>query len=173
MSTDPASAPEDFLFFWGHRPERDGGVGKGCLSQWWPAAFTVDGHRFASAEHYMMWRKADLFGDSAVAARVLASTDPREAKALGRQVRGFDPATWEAARYAIVLTGTVAKFSQHDDLRAYLLSTAPKTLVEASPDDRVWGIGLPASDPRARSRATWRGLNLLGAALTEARDALS
>ena len=162
----------DHLFFWGHRPERDGSIGKGCLSQWWPATFTVDGHRFASAEHYMMWRKAELFADADTATRVLASTDPREAKALGRAVRGFDAPTWEAARYPIVLTGSVAKFSQHPDLRAYLLSTAPATLVEASPDDRVWGIGLPASDPRAQSPSTWRGLNLLGKAHTETRDAL-
>lgn len=163
---------DDFLFFWGHRPERDGGVGTGCLSQWWPARFTADGHSFASAEHYMMWRKATLFGDADAAARVLASTDPREAKAIGRQVAGFDTATWEGERYGIVVSGSLAKFGQHADLRAFLLGTGDRVLVEASPDDRVWGIGLTADDPRARDRATWRGLNLLGQALTDTRAVL-
>lgn len=160
------------LYIWGHRPEPDGSIGKGCLSQWWPVRFTADGQSFASAEHYMMWRKATLFGDAAVAERVLSSDDPREAKALGRQVTGFDTPTWESERYGIVLAGNLAKFGQHADLRAYLLSTGDQELVEASPDDRVWGIGLTADDPRARDRTTWLGLNLLGQALTETRGIL-
>ncbi len=162
-----------YLFFWGHRPERDGSVGKGCLSQWWPSPFEVDGHTFATAEHYMMWGKATLFGDDAVAARVLAAGDPKTAKDLGREVRGFDHATWEARRYGIVVAGNTHKFAQHDDLRAFLLGTGDRVLVEASPLDRVWGIGLAADDPRAADPARWRGLNLLGRALGDVRDVLA
>ncbi|MFC7617116.1 NADAR family protein [Actinokineospora soli] len=162
----------EYLFFWGHRPEPDGRVGKGCLSQWWPVDFEADGHPFASAEHYMMWRKATLFGDAGIAGQVLAAASPAAAKDLGRRVRGFDHARWEAERYGIVVAGNLAKFGQHDDLRRFLLSTGDRVLVEASPVDPVWGIGLAADDPRARDRATWRGLNLLGFALTEVRERL-
>ncbi|WP_280840506.1 NADAR family protein [Micromonospora sp. A200] len=164
--------PVKYLCFWGHRPRRDGTVGAGCLSQWWPAAFTVDGRRFTTAEHWMMWQKAALFGDEEAGERILAAGHPHRAKALGRQVRGFDQAVWEARRYDIVVAGSVAKFGQHDDLRAYLLGTGDRVLVEASPVDRVWGIGLAADDPRAEDPARWRGLNLLGFALMQARETL-
>ena len=156
-----------FLFFWGHRPPRDGGVGRGCLSQWWPARFEVDGISFATAEHYMMWRKAMLFGDDRVAEQILAAPHPHRAKALGRQVADFDHHVWEAQR-----CGILARFGQHSDLHAYLLGTGERILVEASPVDRVWGIGLAAEDPHASDPTRWRGLNLLGFALMKVRDAL-
>ncbi|MEU0567831.1 NADAR family protein [Nonomuraea sp. NPDC005983] len=162
-----------YLFFWGHRPARDGGVGTGCLSQWWPVTFTESGHTFASAEHYMMAHKAWLFGDDESARRILASGHPGEAKSLGREVCGFDDATWDTHRYQIVVRGNIAKFGQHPDLQQFLLATHERLLVEASPHDRIWGIGLTASDDRAASPLTWRGLNLLGFALMDARDALS
>mgnify|MGYP001333700914 CR=1 FL=1 len=162
----------EFLFFWGHRPPRDGGVGAGCLSQWWPADFTVDGVRFPTAEHYMMWRKATLFNDHDMADRILRATHPSRAKALGRQVRGFEQEVWEAQRYGIVVEGNLAKFGQHPDLRRYLLDTGERVLVEASPRDRIWGIGLRDSDPRATDPSQWRGLNLLGFALMRVRALL-
>jgi ribA/ribD-fused uncharacterized protein len=162
-----------FLFFWGHQPERDGSIGKGCLSQWWPCSFVVDGVSFASAEHYMMWRKALLFDDPSTASRVLAASSPGAAKALGRQVSGFAESTWVASRMEIVVTANLAKFGQDPALRSYLLGTGSRVLVEASPLDRVWGIGLEASDPRAADPSSWLGLNLLGEALMEVRSRLS
>ncbi|WP_329787611.1 NADAR family protein [Lentzea sp. DG1S-22] len=162
-----------YLFFWGHQPERDGSVGKGCLSQWWPCTFVADGREFASAEHYMMWRKALLFGDTTAASEVLAARTPAEAKALGRVVSGFDDDTWVSARLEIVVEGNLAKFGQDPALRSYLLATGSRVLVEASPLDRVWGIGLAADDPRAQDPATWQGLNLLGEALMEVRSSLA
>jgi hypothetical protein len=161
-----------YLFFWGHRPRPDGTVGPGCLSQWWPAAFTVDGVEFATAEHYMMWRKAGLFGDAEAAERILAAGHPHRAKSIGRQVRGFDERRWADERFGIVVAGSTAKFGQHPALREFLLATGDRVLVEASPTDRVWGIGLAADDERAADPATWRGLNLLGFALMAAREAL-
>ncbi|MEU7752315.1 NADAR family protein [Micromonospora sp. NPDC049101] len=183
MATSPSSVGEltgrmrsgarvKFLFFWGHQPQRDGGIGAGCLSQWWPAPFTIDGLLFATAEHYMMWRKATLFGDRATAAQTLTVTHPHAAKTLGRQVTGFDQRAWEQHRYDIVVTGNAAKFGQHPALRSYLLGTGERVLVEASPLDRVWGIGLAADHPHATDPARWRGLNLLGFALMRARAAL-
>jgi ribA/ribD-fused uncharacterized protein len=161
-----------FLPFWGHRPQPDGSAGSGCLSQWWPVSFTVDGTVFATAEHYMMWRKAKLFDDHETAERILTVGHPQRAKALGRQVRRFDEQAWQEHRYGIVVAGSVAKFGQHADLRDYLLGTGDRVLVEASPVDRVWGIGLAATDDRATRPDQWRGLNLLGFALMHARTTL-
>lgn len=160
------------LFFWGHQPERDGRVGAGCLSQWWPSPFTLDGIAFATAEHYMMWRKATLFGDEAMAERVLATPHPHAAKALGGRVAGFDQQTWDEHRCDIVVAGNLAKFRQHAALRTFLLTTGRRVLVEASPVDRIWGIGLTRDDPAAADPARWRGLNLLGFALVQVRDVL-
>ncbi|MGH3314468.1 MAG: NADAR family protein [Streptomyces sp.] len=161
-----------YLYFWGHRPQRDGGVGKGCLSQWWPAPFTAHGVEYATAEHWMMARKARLFGDEEAEHRATAATTPRQAKAAGRTVRGFDTRVWERERFAVVVEGCVRKFEHHGELREYLLGTNSRVLVEASPLDRVWGVGLAADDPRVRDPAQWRGLNLLGFALMEARTRL-
>jgi ribA/ribD-fused uncharacterized protein len=162
-----------FLFFWGHQPGPGGSIGPGCLSQWWPVEFTVDGVRFASAEHYMMWSKAKLFGDTATAAQVLTAGHPNDAKTLGRKVRGFDDGVWKRERFDIVVAGSVAKFGQHADLREFLVGTGDRILVEASPVDRIWGIGLSARDASADEPALWRGLNLLGYALMRARTILA
>jgi hypothetical protein len=162
-----------YVFFWGHQPQRDGSIGTGCLSQWWPSPFTVGRITFTSAEHYMMYRKAILFDDDESAARIVAASHPRQAKVLGRRVRNFDDGIWTKHRYDIVLDACLAKFGQHDDLRAFLLSTGERVLVEASPTDRVWGIGLPATDERAADPAQWQGLNLLGFALMQAREELA
>lgn len=161
-----------YLHFWGHHPRRDGSAGPGCLSQWWPAPFTVDGVAYATAEHWMMAGKARLFGDAEAERRVLAAAEPGAAKAAGRAVRGFDEAVWKRERYGLVVEGSRHKFAHHPELRRYLLATEDRVLVEASPLDRVWGIGLAADDERAADPARWRGLNLLGFALMDARDAL-
>lgn len=162
-----------FLFFWSHQAERDDTVGKGCLSQWYPRTFEADGQEFPAAEHYMMWRKALLFDDTATARRILAARTPAEAKSLGRQVRNFVGDVWDSERVGIVVDGNLAKFGQHPELLSFLLSTGSRVLVEASPMDRVWGIGLAEDDPRAQDPARWRGLNLLGEALMEVRTRLS
>lgn len=143
------------------------------FSQWYRCSFTVDGKAFTCAEQFMMHGKAMLFGDTGVAAKILAADHPRDHKALGRKVKPFDDATWRREREAIVLAGNRAKFGQNPALRELLLATAGTTLVEASPYDRIWGIGLAATDPRAQDPNTWRGQNLLGAILTKLRDELA
>ncbi|MEV7772296.1 NADAR family protein [Kitasatospora sp. NPDC086791] len=158
--------------FWGHTARTGGGTRHECLSQWWPGEFTVDGVTYASAEHWMMAGKARMFGDEAIERQVLAARTPAEAKHLGRLVEGFDDKTWQAGRFELVVAGNVAKFGQDGTLRAYLLGTGSRVLVEASPVDRIWGIGLAADDIRAQQPGEWRGLNLLGFALMEARARL-
>lgn len=162
-----------FLFFWGHRPQHGGGIGPGCLSQWWPSAFSIDGIHYATAEHYMMAAKARLFGDHRALEQILAAPSPGAAKALGRHIRGFNENVWQAHRFEVVVAANVAKFAQHPHLRTYLLGTNGRILVEASPLDRIWGIGLTTDDPRAADPARWPGLNLLGFALMQARTDLT
>ncbi|MGW2210195.1 NADAR family protein [Streptomyces sp. NPDC001781] len=167
-----AGVPVKYLHFWGHRPQRDGSVGTGCLSQWWPAPFTVHGVEYATAEHWMMAGKARLFGDPEAERQVLAAGHPAGAKKAGRLVRGFDEETWRRERFRIVVEGSVHKFAADPSLRAYLLGTGERVLVEASPVDRVWGIGLGVQDEAVWDPARWKGPNLLGFALMEARERL-
>lgn len=162
-----------YLFFWGHTPPASGAIGSHVLSQWFPTPFEVDGERFATAEHWMMVGKARLFGDHEAAAKILATPSPAQAKNLGRTVRGYDDAVWEQHRFDIVARGSEAKFGSNPELRSYLVATGNRVLVEASPRDRIWGIGLTGDDPAAANPETWKGLNLLGFALMEARSRLA
>lgn len=120
----------------------------------------------------MMACKAELFGDQEIRKQILGCSDPKQIKALGRKVRGFDQAVWDKFKYAIVLNGNWCKFSQNRELREFLLSTGDSVLVEASPYDRIWGIQLSADAPEAQNPFGWRGENLLGFALMEVRDEL-
>lgn len=161
-----------FVFFWGHTPPPSGEIGAHVLSQWYVQDFEIAGVRYASAEHYMMAEKARLFADDEALGEILTAATPGEAKALGRRVRNFDNATWEAHRNDIVDRASVAKFGSNDELRSYLVGTGYRVLVEASPRDRIWGIGMGKNDPAAEQPSTWQGLNLLGFALMRARAEL-
>ncbi|SDL00320.1 hypothetical protein SAMN05421823_104115 [Catalinimonas alkaloidigena] len=162
-----------YLFFWGHQPRKDGTLGKECFSQWWSAPFEVEGITYLTAEHYMMAEKARLFGDEDVRAQILEATHPHQVKKLGRQVRNYADTVWQQHRFDIVVAGNLAKFSQHPPLREFLVATKERILVEASPVDSIWGIGLTGDDPRAAQPHQWQGLNLLGYALMEVRDRLA
>jgi ribA/ribD-fused uncharacterized protein len=161
-----------YLFFWGHTGKPGAAVGKECLSQWYPAPFELDGHTYATTEHFMMAEKARLFGDEATRAAIITAPHPDVAKRLGRTIGGFEDDVWNAARFDIVVRGNEVKFSQHLELRTFLLTTGTRVLVEASPVDAIWGIGLAQDDARAVNPAAWRGLNLLGFALMEVRARL-
>lgn len=167
-----AGARPKYVFFWGHTPKVDKTVGSWAFSQWYPAPFTVDGQLYRTAEHWMMAEKARLFGDEERRATILSVHGPGDAKAHGRRVAGFSEERWQAHRFEIVVEGNVHKFSQHPELCEFLLGTTRRVLVEASPVDRVWGIGLAHDDPRAEDPVRWRGQNLLGFALMEARARL-
>ena len=131
-----------YVFFWGHTPKQQGIADKAVFSQWYPAAFEVDGERYATAEHYMMAEKARLFGADGIRRQILQAGSRKQAKALGRQIVGFKDEVWNAHRI----------------------------LVEASPVDSIWGIGLAQDDPHAENPLQWQGLNLLGFALMKVRD---
>lgn len=162
----------EYRYFWGHTARADGVLTDAVFSQWWPSRFVVEGQTYASAEQFMMAGKARTFGDREALARILDEPDPAACKALGRAVRRFDAAAWSAARFDLVTRGNAAKFGQDPALRDHLLATGDAILVEASPRDRIWGIGLGRNDARAADPATWRGENLLGFALVRARGIL-
>lgn len=161
-----------YLFFWGHKPLPNGEIGSPCFSQWWFAPFVVAGVSYPTAEHFMMAEKARLFGDEDIRAQILTAKGPHAAKRLGRQVRGFAEQRWTEARFQIVVAGNLAKFGQNRELGAYLLGTKDRVLVEASPVDRIWGIGMAADNEHATNPERWRGLNLLGFALMDVRQQL-
>lgn len=191
----------EFYPFYGHKPPVSG-VDASCLSQWFVRDFSVDGHQYATAEHWMMAEKARLFLDNEMLTAILNSESPRDAKALGRKVKGFDAATWNEHKFEIVVRGNRAKFSQNSQLMQFLLATAevetefkmvaeaPQVykigdgsnsntrsasnaiLVEAAARDAIWGIGLGQNNPKSRDPMQWRGENLLGFALTKIREQL-
>lgn len=143
------------------------------FSNWHPCSFTFHDVTFNCGEQFMMYAKAMLFDDHVTAEAILSSTSPREQKRLGRSVRGFDEARWITAREKIMFVGCREKFRQNEALAIALRATGTSVLVEASPYDRIWGVGLGEQDPRIADPSAWLGLNLLGKALMHVRDALS
>jgi ribA/ribD-fused uncharacterized protein len=162
----------EYLFFWGHTQKVNAVIDKSCLSQWWPSPFMVEEISYPTAEHWMMAKKALLFGDEENFNLILQANKPGVVKQLGRSVKNFDPVIWKARAYELVVEGNFYKFSQSEDLKTFLLQSGNKIIVEASPVDNIWGIGLPADNPAASDPFKWKGTNLLGFALMEARDLL-
>jgi len=149
---------EQFTFFW-----------NGPFSQWHASPFEIDSIKFVNAEQFMMHQKALLFGDEEVATMILATKNPREQKAYGRKVRDFDATIWSEKAKEVVKEGSMAKFSQNPNLLEELAATKGTTLVEASPYDTIWGIGLSEWEEDATDRTKWKGTNWLGEILTEVR----
>lgn len=191
----------EFFLFYGHKPPLTG-VDASCLSQWFVREFSIDGQRYPTAEHWMMAEKARLFDDDEMLNAILESESPRDAKAFGRKVKGFDAETWNDHKFEIVVRGNLAKFDQNPMMKQFLIETArgqtdqqmvaeapqayrvsnnkktkqevgaPAILVEAAGRDTIWGIGLGENNPKSRDPLLWRGKNLLGFALTNVRELL-
>lgn len=158
----------DFIIFYGHRGNRNGTASRNCLSNFYLSDFSIDSETFICNEQWMMYSKAILFNDEETAKKILSSTEQKEIKHLGREVKNFDPILWNKYKIGIVYKGAYAKFSQNPVLKEYLLNTGDSVLVEGSPSDCIWGIGLRYS----LNPLEWRGENLLGFTLMEVRDAL-
>ncbi|MBL7997844.1 MAG: NADAR family protein [Candidatus Kapabacteria bacterium] len=159
-----------FIYFWGHSDTLNEGIGKFCLSQWFKSPFMIENKTYKTSEHWMMSQKALLFNDKKTFDKIISVDRPEEAKELGREVIGFDDAIWNDKRFEIVKIGNIHKFNQNPILADYLLRTGDKVLVEASPTDIVWGIGLHQDSKGIDNIYAWRGLNLLGFVLMEVRD---
>jgi len=154
----------DFIFFWGNDPDYP-------YSQWYPSPFKVDGELFPTAEHWMMAAKAEVFGDKESRDIIMSNPNPDAAKRQGKLVKGFDPVEWDKHKFRIVVEGNSYKFSI-PEFWEKLMYTGDKVLVEASPYDPIWGIGMGVDHPNINNPAKWKGQNLLGYAVMEVRDNL-
>ena len=162
----------NYIFFWGHTNKSSRPTGEFVLSQWYPSPFAVSGIVYKTAAHWMMARKALLFGDRDTFKKILVAERPEEVRALSQYIKGFDELKWVEWRYEIVKEGNFHKFNQNKKLRAYLLNTGDSILVETNPVDEVWGIGLTPDSKFLKNPYAWNGLNLLGFALMEVREYL-
>lgn len=162
-SYEPNLLVETYYFFW---------ETKHPFSQWHKCKFNVDGQNFSSTEQYMMYGKAILFSDFEIAEQILNTKNVREQKNLGRLVKGFEKNIWDLNAPTIVYKGNKEKFKQNIEFKKLLMSTNGKTIVEASPDDNIWGIGLTAQEKDSEQIVTWKGTNWLGIVLTELREEL-
>ncbi|MDI2113266.1 NADAR family protein [Commensalibacter nepenthis] len=158
----------DYTFFWGHKEDA---VHPEC-SQFYKSSFVINGIEFNCTEQWMHWKKAMIFGDQAVAQKILLAKSPFDQKKLGREVSNFNATLWGAVSVDIVFRGNIEKFSQNPELLKRLSLSQGTLLVEASPYDTIWGIGLDASDPKALHQDQWQGQNLLGNIVTRVRDIL-
>lgn len=147
-----------FSFFYG-----------GYYSQWFPSNFVVNDIKYCNSEQYMMAKKADFFDDNIAYNKIMNETEPYIIKKLGRNVKNFNEDEWDKVKYTIVLTGNYHKFTQNEKFRKYLLNDY-NIIVEASPTDKIWGIGLNEKDLNIENPNTWNGLNLLGFAIMHVRD---
>ena len=154
------------IFFW-HEYEQNG-----YLSNWYERPFEIDGFRYLHVEQYIMAQKAKLFGDTERYTQILRATSPRECKALGKLVTPYEDEVWAYFRAEVLKKGLLAKFSQNGDLLQQLLSTEDELLAEASPKDKIFGIGMDAATAAKFSPNAWSGQNLLGKTLMDLRRML-
>ena len=159
---------DKFTLFWG-----------GPFSQWSSSCFKVDKVEYDTAEKWMMACKARLFKDEEMLLKIMGTSDPKTIKAYGKQVMDFKKEVWEEIQangkprcWNYVYRGSYAKYIQNPTLLQILYDTTGTELVEASPYDVIWGIGLGETDPKALDRSQWRGTNWLGEVLTQLREDL-
>ena len=152
---------DKYIFFW-----------KSRISNWHMCQFKYKGITFFNTEQAFMWEKAIFFGDMETAKKIVETPEPKENKALGRQVKNFDTEKWLIASFPAMVAVNYAKFSQDKRSKELLLSTGDKVLVEASPVDKIWGIGLHWENDDVLDETKWQGMNLLGKALMEVRKQL-
>jgi len=150
------------VFFWG-----------GVFSNWHPCIFIYCEERFNNSEQAFMWEKANFFGDEEIGTQILKESNPKYAKALGRKVNGFNVEQWMINGFTFMVAVNYAKFMQNQDLKEKLLDTGDKILVEASPHDKIWGIGMSENNPNCLDESKWQGMNLLGKALMEVRKQIN
>jgi len=158
------SLKEEFIFYFG---------AESIFSHWFKSNFFIRDKIFCCVGQYLMYQKAFLFNDQTIAEKILRSSDPRRHRRLGREVTRFKKELWHCRCKEFAFTAEHARFSQNPHLIKALLETQGKTLAEASPYDRNWGIGLSMGNPKIHDRSQWRGKNWAGEVLESVRDKLS
>ena len=159
MNTE-ATIENGYVLFW-----------EGCFSNFYPCKIVRDGIVFKSSEHLFMYQKAKYFHDDETAAEILKADTPKEAKKLGRKVKGFNDRDWAYGREYAMRVALLAKFTQNEDLKEELISDKYNGLqfVEASPYDNIWGIGYDTEHAFDVIEDFW-GQNLLGKRINQGRD---
>lgn len=152
---------DKYVFFW-----------NGIYSQWYEAPMTINGVLYRCAEQYMMHQKALFFGDHEIAEKIMLTSHPKDQKTLGRQIKNFNLDRWTKVCLGIVYKGNYAKFTQNEDLKKELLQTGDRIIVEASPFDQIWGIGMGENEEGIEDPINWKGQNLLGWAIMMVRQNL-
>ncbi len=151
-----------------HNPDEENGY----LSNWYLSEFQINNLSFSSMEQYMMYRKASLFEDKAIAGEIMMTSNVGKIKALGRKVSGYSDLVWNGLRQVVVYNGLLEKFKQNEELRKKLLVTGNSVLAECAVMDKIWGIGLSMKDENRFDMSKWTGQNLLGFTLMEIREQL-
>ena len=148
------------LYFWGSE-----------YSQWFKKDGIIqeDGVKYSSAEQYMMAKKAELFKDLSIKEEILKYSNPNKIKKLGRKISNFNEKIWDDNKIEIVTQGNFLKFSQNKELNDLLIMDKELIIVEASPVDKIWGIGLHFDDNLVLEEKNWNGENLLGICIMKAR----
>lgn len=152
---------DKFVFFWG-----------GTFSQWCTSPFEIGGFQYNCCEQYMMAQKALFFDDFVIYNQIMETSYPAQQKALGRKVKGFDKEKWDSVCREIVYDANFAKFTQNPKMLTELMATGDREIVEASPEDKIWGIGLHENDERVHDKSKWQGTNWLGEAIMQVREKL-
>ncbi|KAJ4344686.1 uncharacterized protein N0V89_012430 [Didymosphaeria variabile] len=145
----------------------------GFLSQMYPVRFDHAGLKFNSAEQYFQYAKAALFEDEKMMEAIINEKEPKKQKSLGKKVKPFDKDLWQTESFHVVTSATWLKFTKSEaakELKPQLLATGKRLLAEASPRDKIWGIGLNVEQAKSRKPSDWTGRNLLGQALMFVRD---
>lgn len=155
----------NYVYFW-----RTSEVPFGCFSNWYPSPFELNGVLYHTTEHYLMYQKALLMGDVKIGEAILNTNNAKKVKALGRRVKNFSEILWCQNREKIMYDGILAKCKAHPNIAETLLKTGDRTIVEASPYDRIWGVGISERD--AKNGKKINGLNLLGKTLMRVRETL-
>jgi ribA/ribD-fused uncharacterized protein len=150
---------DNYVFFWG-----------GTMSQWCPSFFIIDGVEYNCTEQYMMAKKALMFNDFDAYREIMLEEEPATQKAIGKTVIGFNKEKWEKYCIDIVTDGNYAKFTQNPKMKEELLASGDREIVEASPEDKIWGIGLHETNPYVLDKSKWQGTNWLGIAIMRVRE---
>lgn len=153
----------EYIFFYGESP----------WNQWSPCEFVIDDIQYSSSEQYMMAEKARLFNDPEMLLKIMSTDDCNKIKMeYGRNVRGYSDEVWFKHREKIVYDANYAKFTQNINFKQQLLNSGTQVLVEASPVDPIWGIGMWQDDERCLNPNEWGGLNLLGFVIMDVRETI-
>lgn len=158
MKIEQTLQTKTHIYFWGS-----------IFSNFHPIDFIHQNNEFANSEQAFMWRKAVFFKDFDTALKILETTNPQEAKSLGRKVKYYDDIKWNQIREQIMYEVNIDKY-ENKELQKLLLSTNNLIIVESSPVDKIWGVGLSKEDPRILDENNWKGLNLLGKVLMKVRE---